>query len=287
MDKYKKVKNILLFILVANLAVTVMKIVVGSLTNSSSVLADGFHSLSDSASNIVGIVGISIAARPKDKTHPYGHTKFEMLSSLFIGIMMVFIALKIVAEAILQIKNPESLNMTTISFVILIITLIINIIVTKYEYSVGKKVNSYILVSDSLHTKSDVYVSLGVLITLICIKLGFPVIIDKLVSFVVGIFILHGAYEIFKSTISILVDSAVIDENIIREIVVEFSEIKYIKNIRSRGCENNIYIDMDIMVEPDMTVEKSHELTHNIENTMREKLNKNIQVATHIEPFHK
>ena len=287
MDKYKKVKNILLFILVANLAVTVMKIVVGSLTNSSSVLADGFHSLSDSASNIVGIVGISIAARPKDKTHPYGHTKFEMLSSLFIGMMMVFIALKIVAEAILQIKNPESLNMTTISFVILIITLIINIIVTKYEYSVGKKVNSYILVSDSLHTKSDVYVSLGVLITLICIKLGFPVIIDKLVSFVVGIFIFHGAYEIFKSTISILVDSAVIDENIIREIVVEFSEIKYIKNIRSRGCENNIYIDMDIMVEPDMTVEKSHELTHNIENTMREKLNKNIQVATHIEPFHK
>ena len=287
MDKYKKVKNILLFILVANLAVTVMKIVVGSLTNSSSVLADGFHSLSDSASNIVGIVGISIAARPKDKTHPYGHTKFEMLSSLFIGMMMVFIALKIVAEAILQIKNPESLNMTTISFVILIITLIINIIVTKYEYSVGKKVNSYILVSDSLHTKSDVYVSLGVLITLICIKLGFQVIIDKLVSFVVGIFILHGAYEIFKSTISILVDSAVIDENIIREIVVEFSEIKYIKNIRSRGCENDIYIDMDIMVEPDMTVEKSHELTHNIENTMREKLNKNIQVATHIEPFHK
>ena len=287
MDKYKKVKNILLFILVANLAVTVMKIVVGSLTNSSSVLADGFHSLSDSASNIVGIVGISIAARPKDKTHPYGHTKFEMLSSLFIGMMMVFIALKIVAEAILQIKNPESLNMTTISFVILIITLIINIIVTKYEYSVGKKVNSYILVSGSLHTKSDVYVSLGVLITLICIKLGFPVIIDKLVSFVVGIFILHGAYEIFKSTISILVDSAVIDENIIREIVVEFSEIKYIKNIRSRGCENDIYIDMDIMVEPDMTVEKSHELTHNIENTMREKLNKNIQVATHIEPFHK
>ncbi|MDY5211593.1 cation diffusion facilitator family transporter [Intestinibacter sp.] len=287
MDKYKKVKNILLFILVANLAVTVMKIVVGSLTNSSSVLADGFHSLSDSASNIVGIVGISIAAKPKDKTHPYGHTKFEMLSSLFIGIMMAFIALKIIVEAILQIKNPETLNMTTVSFIILIITLIINIIVAKYEYSVGKKNNSYILISDSLHTRSDVYVSIGVLITLVCIKLGFPVIVDKLVSFVVGIFILHGAYEIFKSTIKILVDSAVIDENTIREVVVEFSEIKYIKNIRSRGCESDIYIDMDIMVEPDMTVEKSHELSHNIENTMREKINKNIQVATHIEPFHK
>ena len=178
MDKYKKVKNILLFILVANLVVAFLKLIVGSYINSSSVLADGFHSLSDSASNIVGIVGISIAARPRDKKHPYGHTKFEMLSSLFIGIMMAFIALKIMGEAVLNIKNPESLNMTNVSIVILVITLIINIIVSKYEYSVGKKTNSYILISDSLHTKSDVYVSIGVLVTLICIKLGFPVIID-------------------------------------------------------------------------------------------------------------
>ena len=280
MDKYKKVKNILLFILVANLVVAFLKLIVGSYINSSSVLADGFHSLSDSASNIVGIVGISIAARPRDKKHPYGHTKFEMLSSLFIGIMMVFIALKIMGEAVLNIKNPESLNMTNVSIVILVITLIINIIVSKYEYS-------YILISDSLHTKSDVYVSIGVLVTLICIKLGFPVIIDKVVSFVVGIFILHGAYEIFKSTIKILVDGAIIEENVIREIVVEFKEIKDIKNIRSRGSENDIHIDMDIMVEPDMTVEKSHELSHSIENTMRAKINQNIQVATHIEPFKK
>ena len=235
MDKYKKVKNILLFILVANLVVAFLKLIVGSYINSSSVLADGFHSLSDSASNIVGIVGISIAARPRDKKHPYGHTKFEMLSSLFIGIMMVFIALKIMGEAVLNIKNPESLNMTNVSIVILVITLIINIIVSKYEYSVGKKINSYILISDSLHTKSDVYVSIGVLVTLICIKLGFPVIIDKVVSFVVGIFILHGAYEIFKSTIKILVDGAIIEENVIREIVVEFKEIKDIKNIRTYG----------------------------------------------------
>ncbi|MBU5336892.1 cation diffusion facilitator family transporter [Intestinibacter bartlettii] len=287
MDAYKKVKNVLLLILVANLAVTIMKLIVGSYIQSTSVLADGFHSFSDSASNIVGIIGISIAQRPKDKRHPYGHTKFEVLSSLFIGIMMVFIALKIVTEAILKIKDPESLNMTNVSFVILIITLIINIVVSKYEYSVGKKMNSYILISDSLHTRSDVYVSIGVLVTLICIKLGFPPVIDKVVSFVVGIFILHGAYEIFKSTIKILVDGAVIEENKIKEIVKEFNEIKEIKNIRSRGSQNDIHVDIDILVEPDMTVEKSHELSHKIENTMREKINRNIQVTTHIEPFYK
>ncbi len=285
--KYKRVRNILLFILVANLVVALLKLIVGTYIQSSSVTADGFHSLSDSASNIIGIVGISIASKPKDKGHPYGHTKFEMLSSLFIGLLMIFIATRIVIESILQLKNPTPLNMTNASFVILVITLIINIIVSKYEYNAGKKVNSYILMSDALHTKSDVYVSIGVLITLLCIKLGFPPIIDQIVSFVVAGFIFRAAYEVLKSTVSILVDGAVIEENIIREVVVEFEEIKEIHNIRSRGSENDIHVDMHIMVEPDMTVEKSHKLSHNIEDEMRVRINKNIHLETHIEPFHK
>ena len=107
MQDYKKVKNILLLIFIANLLVALLKILVGNYIQSSSVTADGFHSLSDTASNIIGIVGISIAAKPRDKEHPYGHKKFEVLSSLFIGIMLLFIAGKIIIEAILQIKNPS------------------------------------------------------------------------------------------------------------------------------------------------------------------------------------
>ena len=274
-------------LLAANLFVAISKILVGFVINSSSVMADGFHSISDSASNIVGIIGITLASKPKDTEHPYGHKKFETISSITIGIMLLILGFNVIKTSITKLFEPAVLNITIKSLAIILITLVINIFVAIYENKQGNNLNSRLLIADSLHTKSDVYVSIGVLVTLICIKLGFPVIIDKVVSFVVGIFILHGAYEIFKSTIKILVDGAIIEENVIREIVVEFKEIKDIKNIRSRGSENDIHIDMDIMVEPDMTVEKSHELSHSIENTMRAKINQNIQVATHIEPFKK
>ncbi|MGM9531530.1 cation diffusion facilitator family transporter, partial [Intestinibacter sp.] len=156
-----------------------------------------------------------------------------------------------------------------------------------YEYSAGKKLNSYILISDSLHTKSDIFISIGVLVTLILIKLGAPIIIDKIVSFVVAVFILYAAFKIFKFTIDILVDRAVIEENDLKDAVSDFEEIKEIHNIRSRGSESDIYVDMHIMVEPDMTVETSHELEHNIERKIQEKINQNIQVIIHMEPYYK
>ena len=133
--------------------------------------------------------------------------------------------------------------------VVLIATLIINIFVSTYEYRKGKKLDSYILVSDSLHTRSDIFVSMGVIIALIFIKLGFTIVIDPIVSIGVSICIFHSAYEIFKSAIDILVDSAVIDADVIREILKNEEYIKDIHNVRSRGSENNIYLDMHVIVK--------------------------------------
>lgn len=287
MNDYKKVKNILIAIFVLNLLVAFLKIIVGNYIQSHSVSADGLHSLSDTASNIIGIIGVVVASKPCDKDHPYGHKKFEVLSSLFIGIMLLFIAGKIIIESILQINSQESLNLTVESFIVLSLTLIINIIVSKYEYKAGKKLDSYILISDSLHTKSDILISVGVLITLALVKLGAPLIIDKIISFVVATFILYTALNIFKMTISVLVDKSIIEEKEIKDAVEDFDEIKEIHKIRSRGCENEIYIDMHIMVDPDMTVEASHELEHNIEKKIQKSINPNIQAIVHIEPYYK
>lgn len=287
MNEYKKVKNTLMAILIVNLLVAFLKIIIGNYIGSYSVSADGLHSLSDSASNIIGIIGVMISSKPCDKEHPYGHKKFEVLSSLFIGIMLLFIAGKIIIESILQINTSQSLNLTVESFIVLVITLVINVIVSRYEYKAGKKLNSYILISDSLHTKSDIFISIGVLITLVLIKSGAPIIIDKIVSFAVASFILYAAFKIFKFTIDILVDRAMIEEKELKEAVSDFEEIKEIHNIRSRGSESDIYVDMHIMVEPNMTVEASHKLEHNIERQIQDKINQNIQVIIHMEPYYK
>ncbi|MEW8994691.1 cation diffusion facilitator family transporter [Clostridium sp.] len=285
-DNYKKIRKVLWIILFANLLVALLKIVIGSLIKSSSITADGFHSLSDGSSNIVGLIGIGLASKPIDKDHPYGHKKFEVLSGLFIAAMLVFMGGKIIINGIVGFTAPKALSITPESLITILITLFINILVSKYEYSIGKKLNSYILISDSLHTKSDIFVSLGVLTTLIGIKFGLPPIVDSIASLVVAGFILHAAYEIFISTSGILVDKAILDDEFIKNAISDFSEIKDIHNIRSRGSENNIYIDMHIMIDPKYSVEDSHVLLHKIENKIREKTNNTTEVIIHVEPYY-
>jgi cation diffusion facilitator family transporter len=136
-----------------------------------------------------------------------------------------------------------------------------------------------------MHTRSDVFVSLGVLITLISIRLGLPMIIDPIVSFVVAAFIIHAAIEIFKDNSSILLDKAVVDTKKVKDIAMEFEEVKDIHNIRSRGSMNDLYIDMHIMTEPELSVEKSHELTHDIEDKIKKGINGRVQLIAHIEPY--
>lgn len=283
---YKKVKQVLLIILFANLGVALLKIIIGNSIKSASMTADGFHSISDGTSNIVGLIGIALASKPIDKEHPYGHNKFEVISGLFIGGMLLFLGFKIIIDAVTRFKNPVTPTITMVSLMVLIVTLLINVLVCTYEYRIGKKLNSYILVSDSLHTKSDIFVSIGVLMTLVGVKLGLPAIIDPIASLVVAGFILHASYEVFKSTIDVLVDTAIIDEDDIREVLKEFKTIKSVHKIRSRGSESNVHIDMHIMVDPNLTVEDSHVLNHNIEDLIQAKINKSAQVIVHTEPYY-
>lgn len=285
-NNYKKVQQVLWLILFANFAVALLKIIVGTIIHSTSMTADGFHSISDGTSNIVGIVGITLASKPKDKDHPYGHSKFEVITGLFIGSMLLFLAGKIVLDALVSLKNPSIPNITIDSIVALVITLLVNIFVCNYEYKIGKKLDSYILISDSLHTKSDIFVSIGVLATLIGVKLGIPPVIDPLVSLIVACFILHSAYEIFTSTIDILVDKAVVDDKEIISILKSFEEVKSYHDIRSRGSQTNMFLDMHVMVNPHMTVEDAHRLSHSIESKVQNTIHENAQVICHIEPHY-
>lgn len=283
---FRKIKQVLWIILFANFLVAVLKIVIGSIIKSASMTADGFHSLTDGTSNIIGLIGIDLASKPEDEEHPYGHKKFENLASLFIAGMLLFIGGRIIYSAVTRFINPVVPNITLESLITLLATLGINIFVSTYEYNQGKKLKSSILMSDSLHTRSDIFVSIGVIITLVCIKLGLPPVIDPIASLIVSGFILHAAYEIFKSTSDVLVDSAVIDTNRIREISMEFNQVKGVHKIRSRGCENDIYIDMHLLTVPEMSVEQSHELIHDIEKRIQSEIDENIQIIAHVEPFY-
>lgn len=284
---YKKVKFVLWIILFANLGVAITKIVVGYLINSASLSTDGVHSLSDGLSNVVGLIGITIASIPVDKEHPYGHKKSEIIASLFIGGMLLFLGLKTLFAGFSRFINPSELNITLISLISLILTICINIFVTIYERRKGEEYKSFILISDSIHTKSDIFISVGVLVSLIGIELGLPQIIDPVISIVISSLILRSSYEIFKESIGILLDKAVVGEEKIIEILNSFSEVKNIHKIRSRGSANDMYVDMHIMINANTTTEEAHSLSHNIEREIKNKINSDCQVIIHVEPYYK
>ena len=280
----QQVKKILWQILLANLLVAIAKIIIGTAIQSASMTADGYHSLTDGASNVVGLIGISLAAKPVDAAHPYGHGKYEFLTSLFIGIMLLIIAGKIGFEAFQRISDPVLPQFGAEALITLVVTLLINVIVSEYENRQGKRLNSYILISDSLHTRSDIYVSFGVLLTLIGIKFGAPPIIDPLASIIVGIFIVRAGIEIIKSTSEVLVDAAAADHEAIKAITLRFDHVIDVHDIRSRGNATSMFVDMHITVDPAMSIEESHKLVHDIEDQLRLEINPQMEVIIHTEP---
>ena len=285
MDTVKQVKKILWLILFLNLGVAIAKIIVGSLAQSASMVADGIHSVSDGTSNIVALIGLAVSAKPVDDKHPYGHGKFEVLTSLFIGAMLLVVAGGILKEAYERIFNPIMPNFDTLSIVVLLATLVINIFVCTYEANQGRKLNSYLLTADAMHTKSDIFVSLGVLVSIIAIKLGAPPIIDPIASAIVGCFIIVAAFDIIKSTGAVLADEAALDHDKVESIARSFPEVLDVHRIRSRGNEPHIFLDMHIKLDPLMPLGHAHSLAHDIEDQLKAQISPHINVTMHMEPY--
>ncbi|WP_213818319.1 cation diffusion facilitator family transporter [Garciella nitratireducens] len=286
-NKYKQISKILWIIFFANISIATLKIIFGALTKTTSLIADGYHSFTDGFSNIIGLIGIRFASKPIDKEHPYGHKKFETIASLFIAGMLLLLSIKVVMDTFYRFLNPVTPQVPTIYIFALMITIGINILISQYEYKKGIELKSDILKSDAIHTKSDIFVSIGVLFTLIFMKFGFSSILDPLVSFGIALVILHAAYKIFSETCGILVDKRVIEEETIKKIILQFPQVNNVHKIRNRGKADDVFIDMHILTNPNMSIEESHDMVHKMEKVLNKKLGKNVQLVVHLEPYNK
>ncbi len=284
-ENYRRVQTVLWVILFVNLLVAFAKIIVGTLIKSSAMTADGYHSLSDGMSNVIGIICIKFASKPEDKEHPYGHNKIEAISGLIIGVILFGVGYTVIKGAYIKFLNPTIPNITTASLLILVVTLCINIVITYLESKKGEELNSTILISDANHTKSDIFISFGVLISLLGVKLGLPAIIDPIVTVIVSVFIFHACWEVVKENISILIDTSNVDSVKVRECVMLNAKVREVHNIRSRGTKNKIYIDMHIHVDHDMTVLESHKMQHKIEELIQKNIDSSATVIIHVEPY--
>jgi cation diffusion facilitator family transporter len=281
---YKEIRRVLSVVLVLNWAVAIAKVFVGLLSKSAGMTADGFHSFSDGASNIVGLVGIAIAFRPKDTEHPYGHKKFETFFSLGIAFLLGIVCFELLQEGIRRIRTPVLPEITILSFVVMAGTLIVNILVMKYERRKGEILQSDILVSDSMHTRADIFTSISVILSFVAIKLGFPVL-DAVVTLVIALFIAYAAYEIIRDCSRVLCDSIVItDIKRIEDIVLGIDGVKSCHKIRTRGRADDINLDLHVQMMPDVHLSEAHRISYEIENQIRKKIPEISDIVVHMEP---
>ena len=281
--RFKKIRNVLITILALNWLVAGAKIIYGLITKSTAMSADGFHSFSDGASNIIGLIGITIAYRPKDKNHPYGHKKYETFASILIAILLFIIAFNLIRNGIIRFFNPEIPDVTYISFIVMLTTIAINTGVYIYERAQSRLFASDILAADSYHTRSDILISVSVLATLVAIKAGFPMM-DTFVSIFIAILIIYSAIRILKESSDVLCDKAVISQGKIKNIVKSVQEVKGCHNIRTRGRLDDIHVDLHVLVDSALPIGKAHALNHRIQKLIKAKLPNITDIAIHIEP---
>jgi cation diffusion facilitator family transporter len=280
---YFSVRRILIIIFVLNIAVALVKSIYGFLTQSLSMTTDGLHSFFDSTSNIIGIIGIYLASKPADSEHPYGHSKFETIASIGIVFLLFVTCFQVLGAAIDRFMNPVVPDITLISFAVMGFTLAINIGVSAYEYIIGKKLGSSILIADSMHTRSDIYASIAVIFGFIAIDRGYPLADPLIAVLITGLIMLTGL-EIIKESSGVLLDKALLEESVVKKIAEAVPGVCDCHHVRTRGAKGEMFIDLHIGLDPSLTVEQAHDVGNAVEDRIKSSIKGVKDVVVHIEP---
>jgi len=287
-DAYRRgVRRVLLVTLALNVVVVAGKLVAGLLAGSLSVVSDAIHSSVDSLNNIVGLVVMKYATAEPDEGHPYGHAKFETLAAFGIAGFLFVTCYQIALSAIKRVfaHDAPAPEITALTISVIVGTIIANIVVTVYERREGRRLQSAFLIADSSHTRSDVLVSCSVLVGLILIRSGY-VWLDPVISLGVAVVIAWSGYQIFKTTVPILVDAAPVPSWRIAEVVRSVRGVHSAHDIRSRSQGGDMFVEMHLHIEREF--ERDHIASHAITVEIERRLAAEFGLVTatiHVEPL--
>jgi cation diffusion facilitator family transporter len=282
-DRYSAVVRVLYRVLFLNLAVAIAKIALGYLTGAVSVLSDGFHSLTDSAANVVALVGVSVARRPPDQNHPYGHRKYETMASLAILVFLIIVLVEVMTAAFDRFRTGAVPKVFPEGIGVMFATLVVNVVVVRYELRQGRMLRSEVLLADAKHTRSDVLTSGTVIAALIGVSLGYP-LLDPLAALLVAGFIGRACWEIAQDASHILADEIVIAEHDVRQVVLGVPDVLGCHHIRTRGSADHVFLDLHVWLEGSTPLETAHATSHVVKDKLMARFPQIADVVIHIEP---
>ncbi|HJH61104.1 MAG TPA: cation diffusion facilitator family transporter [Bacteroidetes bacterium] len=280
---------------IANAILLIFKFIAGFLGHSSAMIADAVHSLSDFLTDIVILIFVKISNKPADKNHDYGHGKFETLATFIIGVVLLAVGIMIfwsgASKIFMSIKGIELEQPGMLAFWAAIVSIIVKEAIARYTIINGRRLNSKAVEANAWHHRSDALSSVGAAAGIAgAIFLGPKWrILDPLAAVVVSIFILIMAVKFLVSCISEFMEHSLSEdiENEIINTVMSFEFVKNVHNLRTRKIGNGIAMDMHVVMDGDLTLEKSHQYTKDIENLLRSRFGDKSFIYLHVEPSKK
>lgn len=279
--RMKALQKVNIISLIGNTLLAVMKIITGLITLSSAVMADGVHSLSDIGTTVIAMFAIGFSKEESDKHHPYGHERIEFVISLIIAFVLIGTAIVFLINSIKGLFDPipviKNLN---ISIIIMIISVLIKEGLYQISMRVGKKYESEAIKAAAVDNRTDALSSIAVLTGLIfaAFKIYF---MEEVASIIVAGIILYEAIKIIIDSSKQLIDSSVGEEveNKIKERTMKMTEVLAIESLKTRKFGNRLYVDIDIIVDKNITFEHAHEISHSVHDLIEKDFDaKHVQV---------
>jgi cation diffusion facilitator family transporter len=250
------------------------------------MVADGYHSLVDGSNNVMGLVVTAFAYAPPDRGHPYGHRKFETAATLAIGAALLSLAYRVVDGAFHTVSQGRLPQVGALNWVVMGGTLAMNVFVSWYEAREGRRLASEYLLADAAHTRSDIYVSLGVMASFAGARAGLPWV-DAAVAAAIAAFIAVLAVGILIRSFNVLTDRAVIPPEAIASVVRQVPGVSDCREIRTRGGPGAVYLDLVAHVDGDLTLKAAHDVADTIETALKRTHPEIVDVVVHLEPAEK
>ena len=295
MDRERGIYKVTLIGGAVNVLLLVFKFVAGVWGHSSAMIADAVHSLSDFVTDIIVLVFVRISSKPQDKSHDYGHGKYETLALTIIGIALMAVAIGIIVKGAMKIAawaNGEILEAPgMLAFWAAIVSIVLKEGVYRYSIVKAKKLNSKALEANAWHHRSDALSSIGT-----AVGIGGAIffgqrwtILDPIASVVVGAFIVKVAFDLLKNGIGDLMEQSLPDqvENEILQLVSELPDISEPHELRTRRIGNHYAIELHILMDGDISLKEAHDKASEVEDLLRKHYGEETHVAVHVEPKEK
>jgi cation diffusion facilitator family transporter len=279
--------------IISNASLIVLKTTVGLISGSVSIISEAIHSTMDLLAAIIAYLTVRISDNPPDERHPYGHGKFENISGVVEALLIFVAAIWIIVEAVKKIIHQKEIDSISLGFIVMLISAIVNTIVSRKLYKVARETDSVALEADALHLKTDVYTSAGVAAGLLVIwiadllKIKGLHILDPIVAILVALLIIKESWMLLKNAYSPLLDTTLPEKDIteIHKIIERYcnENITY-HDLRTRKAGNYRFIDFHLELPEVTTVKEAHDICDSIESEIESRF-KNSRVQIHVEPW--